>query len=269
METKAMKFGCSSLLFGGFDLETAIEGIRQAGYEAIELASIPGMGEHFKAGAASSAYVEIRAQLEAAGLHLESVACSGALGTDRFQPLMAAASAMRAPCMTTGSGGHMDDEDSWQDMMRSTREAAAVCEATGVRLSVKPHVRAAVYDTATALRFMQELQSPWVGLNIDNTHLRRSGDDPVSAVHTLKEWIFTARIRDYMSDDLSIGPVENQIPGKGQADVRAYYEALTSVPGLEYVVVEMVGTRDLPLSEVRRIVGEACVALKSYEMPTT
>jgi sugar phosphate isomerase/epimerase len=245
-----MKLGCSTLLFGGYDLDTAIAGISEAGYEAVELGAIPGMGEHLRPGEDPAVYEAIRAKLEAAGLALESVGCSGALGTNRLEPLMEAAGIMGAPCVTAGTGGISDDEASWQAAIERTREALPLCQRTGVKLSVKPHVRSAVYS---------------IGVNIDNTHLQRLGEDPIQAVQELAPWILTARIRDYQSEDLSIGPLENQIPGKGRADVRGYYQALTRVPGLQYVVVEMVGTRDLALSEVQRVIGEAFVALSSYQ----
>lgn len=261
-----MKLGCSTLLFGGFDLVTALQGIKDAGYEAVELGGIPGLGEHFRPGESAETYDRIRAELARAGLALESVGCSGALGSDRLEGLLQAAAALGAPCMTLGSGGIADDPGEWAEMIRQVQAALPLCEATGVKLSVKPHVRAAVYNTQTAVRFMEELSSPWVGLNLDNTHLARSGDDPVAAVETLSPWVLTARIRDYRSEDLSIGPLENQIPGKGQADVRGYYEALTRVAGLDYVVVEMVGARELELSEVKRIVGETIIALRSYQV---
>jgi len=259
-----MKLGCSTLLFGGYDFDTAIAGISEAGYEAVELGAIPGMGDHLRPGEEPGVYEAMRAKLAAAGLALESVGCSGVLGSSRLAPLMAAAALLGAPYMTLGTGGAADDEDSWQQVLAQVRAALPVCEQTGVKLSVKPHVRSAVYSVATARRFIAELQSEWVGLNLDNTHLQRVGEDPIRAVQELAEWIFTARIRDYQSDDLSIGPLENQVPGKGKADVRGYYEALTGVPGLQYIVVEMVGTRDLALGDVQRVVGEAFVALKSY-----
>ena len=260
-----MQFGCSTLLYGGYDLKTALDGIKTAGYDAIELSSIPGMGEHFKGGAAPSVYEEIKGQLAASGLALESVGCSGALGTERFEPLMVAAAALGAPYMTVGTGGTSDDEEAWAQALATVRAALPVCERTGVKLSVKPHVRAAVHNTVTARRFLDELQSPWVGLNLDNTHLQRAGADPVQAVRELQDHVFTARIRDFLSDDLGIGQVENQIPGKGQADVRGYLQALTLVPKLQVVVVEMVGVKDFPLSEVQRMVGETLTALRSYQ----
>lgn len=247
--------------------------MQAAGYEAIELCSIPGLGEHFKPGQPIESYQAIREKLQAAGLALESVGCSGALGTDRLEPLLEAATVLGAPYMTLGSGGVSDDEDAWEQMLATVRAALPAAEKAGVKLSFKPHVRAAVYNTETASRFMEQLQSPWVGLNVDNTHLARSGDDPIEAVERLRDHIFTARIRDYRSDDLSIGRIENQIPGKGMSDVRAYLQALTTVPGLDTVVLEMGGTdysgtglQNLDARELQRVVGEALVALRSYQL---
>ena len=267
-----MKLGCSSLLYGGYDLDTAVTGLQAVGYEAIELCSIPGLGEHFKGGEPRAVYAALREKLQAAGLYLDSVGCSGALGTERFEPLLQAAAALGAPNMTLGSGGVPDDEDAWGQMLQMVREALPAAEAAGVRLAFKPHVRAAVCNTATARRFIEELASPLVGLNLDNTHLERSGDDPIEAVHALGDWIFTARIRDYKSDDFSVGLIENQIPGKGTSDVRGYFQALTAVSGLQCVVLEMGGTdhsgsglQTLEPRELQRVIGEALVALRSYQ----
>ena len=95
-----MKLGCSSLLYGGYDVDTAIAWLQAVGYEAIELCAIPGMGEHFKGGEPAEVYAALRSKLDAAGLYLDSVGCSGALGTDRFGPLLQAAAALGAPTMT-------------------------------------------------------------------------------------------------------------------------------------------------------------------------
>lgn len=267
-----MRVGCSSLLYGGHDLDTAVAGLQTAGYEAIELCSMPGLGEHFKGGEPPEVYAAVREKLLSAGLFLDSVGCSGALGTDRFEPLMDAAAALGAPYLTLASGGAAHDEEAWRQVLHTVRQALPVAERTGVKLAFKPHVRAAVHDTATARRFIEELDSPLVGLNVDNTHLERSGDDPVAAVAALREAIFTARIRDYRSDDFSIGLIEHQIPGKGDSDVRGYYEALTTVPGLQCVILEMGGTdysgsglRSLNARELQRLIGEALVVLRSYQ----
>lgn len=259
-----MKIGLSTLLFGGFDRDIALNEADKAGYDGVELVAIPGMGEHFHPGLADWVYDGITYTLDKAGLILESVGCGAAFGTERFQQLIEATAKMGAPYLTTSSGGEMDNEESWAERMAIIKEQIPLCESTGVKLSFKPHVRAAVHNIASAKRFMVEVGSEWIGLNIDNTHLARHGDDPAVAAKELRDWIFTARIRDFESDDFGIGPVENQIPGKGSSNVQAYWEALNEHTGLEIVTVEMVGAKDFELAEVVRVVTETIETLKSY-----
>lgn len=260
-----MKIGLSTLLFGGFDRDIALHHTKQAGYDGVELCTIPGMGEHFHLGLGEYIYEGILATLDEADLVLESVGASGSgPGTERFEALIGAAISLEAEYITTGTGGQMDDPESWDATVKLFRNAIPSLEGTGVRLSVKPHVRAAVYNIATARRFMEELDTPHIGLNLDNTHLQRHGDDPIEAVRELKDWILTARIRDYKSEDYGIGPVENQIPGKGIADVKGYWDALGEHTDLGIVTVEMVGAKDFELDEVVRVVTETIEALRSY-----
>ena len=41
-----MKLGANSVLFGGFDMETAFKYIAMAGYDGVEVSAIPNMSEH-------------------------------------------------------------------------------------------------------------------------------------------------------------------------------------------------------------------------------
>ena len=41
-----MKFGVNSVLFGGYDMETAFRCVAMAGYDGIEISAIEGMSEH-------------------------------------------------------------------------------------------------------------------------------------------------------------------------------------------------------------------------------
>ena len=41
-----MRLGANSVLFGGYDMETAFKHIAMAGYDGIELAAIDGMSQH-------------------------------------------------------------------------------------------------------------------------------------------------------------------------------------------------------------------------------
>ncbi|MEZ4622162.1 MAG: hypothetical protein R2867_42565 [Caldilineaceae bacterium] len=41
-----MKLGANSVLFGGFNMETAFQYIAMAGYDGIEISAIDGMSQH-------------------------------------------------------------------------------------------------------------------------------------------------------------------------------------------------------------------------------
>lgn len=257
-----MQLGCSSLLFGGVEFDDALKAISELGYEAVELCTIPGMAEHLFLDQPDEYYEKVRAAIAASGLRLESVGASTALvdagGRERFKRAIEAAGKIGAPYITSGSGGTAGDEESLNQAVAAINEVAQVGRDNGVRISIKPHVGAAVYNAATALKMLEMVDTEWVGINFDPTHVYREKDDPIEAMMALKDHIFTARIRDTGArpGERPIGPVEQQIPGKGNMDVAAVAEAYKQVPGLEVVTVEIVGTRDMPVDEVVRVCRE-------------
>lgn len=257
-----MQLGCSTLLFGGMSVEQALLSTRELGFDAIELCTIPGMAEHFFLDQPDDYYDRLRASLAESGLVLESVGASTALvdptGRERFKKAIEAAARIEAPYITSAGGGTVGDEASFAAVVAAVTEVAELAAHTGIRIAIKPHVGNAVYNAATALRFLGEVDTDWVGINFDPTHVYREADDPVEAILALKDHIFTARIRDTGArpGERPIGPVEQQIPGKGTMDVAAVAEAYKQVPGLETVTVEMVGAREMPLDEVMRVCRE-------------
>ena len=244
-----MELGCSTILYGGYPLDTALDHIKRAGYRAIELCAIPGMAEHLPDGAGVDELRAIRRKVHDRGLEIESVGAStNVLDSERrarFVRLIQAASVLGAPAITTGSGGTSDDAASFDEVVGVWQELARIAAEQGVRLSVKPHVRAAVYSTPTALRFVERVS---VGLNFDASHLWRANETPEESLRQLAPYLATGRIRDAVSREPGgPGPIEQQIPGGGQMNLPAI---LAGMAGLPYVVLEIVGTRDMPLEQV-------------------
>ncbi len=263
-----MKFGLSTLLYGGYDLDTALDGTKKAGYDGVELCSIPGMGLHIEPGQSDAYYAEIKAKVADRGLEIESLGASGDIqgpeGRARFKQVLEAAAKVGAPFVTTGAGGQTDDEESYKGVLEAVRDITETCKATGVRMSVKAHVNNFVRNTETALRFMDDVDTSWIGINWDCTHVMREGDDPVESLEKLEQYIFTVRFRDSRPDGKGIGPIENQIPGKGVMDVEAIFAALKAMAGLEWITVEMVGSKDFELAEVQRVVEETIGWMKAH-----
>jgi sugar phosphate isomerase/epimerase len=242
-----VELGCSTILYGGHPLDAALERIAAAGYRAIELCAITGMAPHVSP---SMDLADVRRRVDAAGLQIESVGASGNLSRETIEM----AGQLGAPAITAGSGGVSDDEASFRETVERIGQLARVAADRGVTISLKPHVRQAVYNTPTALRFMGEADRRVVGLNVDASHLIRAGEDPVAALDQLAEHVATARIRDATRGVEGPGPVERQIPGNGDLDVAALARAIAALPRPTYAVLEIVGTKDMPLDAVDRVV---------------
>lgn len=252
-----MKIGCSTILYGGHDLDAALTHIGAAGYRAVELCAIQGMAPHLQLGADDAYYRGVAGKAAEHGLAVESVGASGSFGDpDRFRQVLDAAAAVGAPLVTTGAGGKMDDEASFKEVVKAVLAATKDCEARKVKLSVKPHVKNAVYDTATAARLMKEVDSDWVGINYDPTHIWRSGkmEVPEDTVGTILDHIISLRIRDVKGRQTGIGPVEGQVAPNGDLNLPALAEQFKKIPGLEYAVLEIVGTKDFTLEQVDDVV---------------
>ena len=266
-----MKFlGCSTILYGGFSLEQALEGIAKAGYKAIELCARPGMAPHLEIGKSASYYEGIRAQIASYDLAIESIAGTGGIGLDspEFDAVIEAAQQIGAPTIAEGAGGKSDDEESFKQVVKLVNATAARTSQAGIKLSLKPHVNNAVYSTATALRLMQEVDRERVGINFDPSHIWRTAaaEAPVESLQQLTDYITTLRIRDnHESRETPIGPVETQIPGKGGLDLPALTAVMNTIDHVPYVTLEIVGTHggtDTPLAEVQRVVEESIAYLK-------
>ena len=262
--------GCSTILYGGFRLEQALAGIAKAGYKAIELCARPGMAPHLEIGKTASYYKEIKAQVASYGLAIESIAGTGGIGMDssEFDAVIEAAEQIGAPAIAEGTGGKSDHEESFKQVVELVNATAVRTSQVGIKLSLKPHVNNAVYSTETALRFMQEVDCEWVGINFDASHIWRTAaaEDPVESLQQLKDYITTLRIRDNReSRETPIGPVETQIPGKGSIDLPALAAIMNTIDHVPYVTLEIVGTHgrtDTPLADIQRVVEQSMANLK-------
>lgn len=257
-----MELGCSTLLYGGFPVDVALDHIARFGYKAIELAAIPGMGDHLSQEIYQSPTLlkDLGKKISDRGLALESIGAStDLLNPDarlRFIRLMEAGSVLGAPAITTGSGGVSDDEESFKMVVNILNELSRVVRETGVKISIKPHVNAAVYSTRTALRLMEHVDPAYIGLNVDASHLWRTPEqeNPEETIPLLLPYLCTARIRDTKGREKPIGSVEHQIPGGGAMKLPAIVSVFKTKPDLKYLTLEIVGTKDFSLEQVDDVV---------------
>ena len=260
----AKKLGCSTILYGGFSLGEALQGISETGYQSIELCARPGMAPHIEMDRSASYYTEIKQKVVDCGLVIESLAGTGGIefGSDNFDRVIEIADLLGAPAIAVGSGGKSDDQESWGKFINSINRISMRTSQADIKLTIKPHVGNAVYSSSTIVQFMQEVDRDWVGINYDASHIYRSGEDqdPIEVLDIVKKYVATLRIRDNRdSRQKPIGSVETQIPGRGVLDLPAITEMMKTIDHVDYVIVEIVGTHagtDTPLDQVQGIVDE-------------
>ena len=264
----ALKYGCSTLLWGGHSLETALEGIKAAGYEAIELCSIPGMGaNHLPDDASDADVAALMEMIEDHGLAIDSVGASTNLlnpeARERFLRVMERAAKAGAPAIATGPGGVSDDEESFAETVRTIDDLARRAAALGVKLALKPHHSSAAYNTPTALRLMAEVDTQWVHLNFDASHILRAGEDPVESLRQLAAHVGNARIRDAKTVVKGIPPLEDQVCGGGLMDLPGLVREMRGIEQLKFVVLEIVGANGLPVDSIQSLADRSIRYLRA------
>jgi sugar phosphate isomerase/epimerase len=251
--------GCNSVLFSMVDLDSALQHIAWAGYDGAELAYIPGMVEHVQPGQGQS-YAD-RIKRLAADLGLRLYAIEATPNTpERVTDACQIAAGLGIPIVAIGSGGKTGDAASFRQAVELGAQLAAIAGGSGVKLALKPHVGAAVYNTETALQAWREIGSPHLGLNFDPSHLVRAGEDIVAAARqfTAAGAIVHSHFRDCLTEKLGgpPGPPEEQVPGRGRLDIPAVLRALSAGGYGGVLDLECIGTKSYPLSRAMGIAAE-------------
>ena len=237
-----MKLGANSVLFGAFDLEAAFKYTAMAGYDGIELSAIGGMSEHLVLDRWQELAPEIKRLSAAYGLELlamEQPSQDPAIMETAFQ----AAVEIGIPVVNCGPGGKSDDEVLFQQTVDSLGALSLMAERYGVTLCVKAHVGASIYNTPTTLRLMEAVSSPAFGIDMDPSHIYRSGENPVEAIAAVISRVKHVHIRDCKGRGPSPGEPAMQANGRGDVDLVGYLRVLHEYGYAGPVDLEIIGTK--------------------------
>ncbi len=251
-----MKLGANSVLFGGYDMETAFKYLAMAGYDGIELSAIEGMSEHLVLSRWRELAPTIRKLSQEYGLELlamEQPSQDPATMETAFQ----AAAEIGIPIVNCGPGGKSGDEESLQQSIDSLGRLADMAERYGVTLCVKAHVGAAIYNTPTTLRVMEAITSPAFGIDMDPSHIYRGGEDPVEAIKAVISRVKHVHIRDCKGRQQSPGKPELQANGRGDINLVGYIRVLHEHGYTGPLDLEIIGAKDYPLDQCIVIAAES------------
>ncbi len=251
-----MKLGANSVLFGGFDMETAFKHVALAGYDGIEVSAIDGMSEHLVLGRWREIAPEIKRLAREHGLELLAME-QPSQDPARMEQAFQAAVEMGIPIVNCGPGGKSGDEASLQQSIDSLGRLALLAERYGVTLCVKAHVGASVYNTPTTLALMEAIASPAFGIDMDPSHIHRTGENPVEAIAAVISRVKHVHIRDCRGRQQGPGKPEEQANGRGDIDLVGYIRVLHAGGYSGPLDLEIIGAKDYDLVRCSIIAAES------------
>lgn len=250
-----MKLGANSVLFGGYDMETAFKYLAMAGYDGIEVSAIGGMSEHLVLDRWQEIAPEIKRLAKEYDLELlamEQPSQDPAVMETACQAAVEAG----IPIINCGPGGKTDDEESLQQSIETLGSLADMAERYGVTLCVKAHVGCSIYNTPTTLRAMEAISSPAFGIDMDPSHIHRADENPVEAIAAVISRVKHVHIRDCKGRQSGPGKPEDQANGRGDIDLVGYIRVLHENGYTGPLNLEVIGAKEYTVEQCCTIAAE-------------
>jgi len=235
-----IKLGVNSVLFKAFSFREAAEAIKACGYDGVEISAIGGMCEHLDLSAWKNQKTELKAITEAYELPLLSTEVASR-DRERLLTAFEACAELGIPLINIGSGGKTGDEDTFKEAIEIISVLAADALSFGVTLCVKAHVGAAVFDTETTLRMVEQVNSKGLGVDMDPSHIYRAGEDPAVELPKVIAAMKHIHIRDCKGKGPGPGEPNMQACGRGDIDLFGYFKAMTDAGYEGPVCLEVIG----------------------------
>lgn len=250
-----MKLGANSVLFGGYDMETAFKVLKLAGYDGIELSAIDGMSEHLVLDRWQEVAPEIKRLAQEYSLELLAME-QPSQDPAKMEQAFQAAVEIGIPIINCGPGGKSDDEESLQQSIDSLGKLADTAQKYGVTLCVKAHVGSSIYNTPTTLRAMKAITSPAFGIDMDPSHIWRANENPVEAIAAVVSRVKHVHIRDCKGRQQGPGKPEDQANGRGDIDLVGYIRVLHENGYTGPVDLEVIGAKAYSVEQCAIIAAE-------------
>jgi sugar phosphate isomerase/epimerase len=251
-----IKLGANTVLFAGYDLETALKHLAWAGYDGVELSAIKGMCEHLVLDEYQGQVSRIKELAAQYKLELLAVEVAS-LEEERLQKAFAAAAALGIPVVNVGPGGKTGVAGDIEKQATLIDRLADQAAGQGVKLCVKAHVGCCVDNTPTTLRLMELVRSRGFAVDMDPSHIYRAGENPVEALRAVVSRVGHVHIRDCIPREGGPGAPELQSCGRGHIDLAGYVKVLHEA-GLSVAAdLEIIGAKDYELSRATTIAAES------------
>ncbi len=235
-----IKLGVNSVLFKEFDFATATKHIQQSGYDGVEISAIQGMCEHLDLSRWQEQKQELQFIMQEHGLVFLSMEVAS-LNEERLLLAFEAAAGLGIPIVNVGPGGKSNRAEDLQASIEMLARMAAKAESYGVTLCVKAHVGQSIYNTPTTLHAMAHISSPAFGIDMDPSHIHRSGENAEEALPAVLSRVKHVHIRDCRGREQGPGLIHMQACGRGDIDLFTYCQAMVQGDYDGPVILEVIG----------------------------
>ncbi|HEV7956974.1 MAG: xylose isomerase [Microbacteriaceae bacterium] len=250
------RLGCSSISFRHENLATALQTIRDAGFEEIDLGALPGVCDHVPFVLDMEAVRSVAATVEASRLSVRSVngdigdlnrlltaeereSRSAHLGMLLTLTAAVGAEALVLPC---GSIDHEPLRSLDEDLDTVAAELALAAERArsfGVEIWTESlHFFRLCWNMERAEQLAERLDGSGVRLVMDFSHITASGGDPIDYVHRFAGRIAHVHLRDAVPGNIHLSI------GNGSADFAGGLRALADSQYTGHFALEL-ETRDV------------------------
>ncbi len=240
-----MRYAVSNWIYGDEPVEVTVARLARFGYDGIELMAEP---SHYQPDRIRRLCAEHGLQvLSLAGMYpwptdgrdlanpdpdVRERACSYLKECVDFAVALGAPLIIVVPSAVakTSPVGHFADEEAWVEArerewnwaVASVRQAAVHAAQKGVRLAAEPINRYETFLINTCeegLRFVEQVDSPAVGLHLDTFHMNIEEADPARAIRQAGSLLINVHIADS----------NRQSVGRGHTDFRRIMQALVEI----------------------------------------
>jgi sugar phosphate isomerase/epimerase len=245
-----MSLGFSTWAMPKLPIDQQVAIVRDAGYAAIELVSLPDTATDAHLLDAAERR-RIRRLIDDAGLQLPSIAGHGNLWQADAEKRAEAEARVRRnidlavdlagsdgpPCVVSMGYGKPDSyEADREPIAEGFARMAEYAGSRGVVLALEPHVGQAIDRTERVIWLMERVGSPHFRLNLDNSHFEVIGevlDDYVDPLVPLS-------VHTHLKDQRGVVPkYEFLVPGEGDFDYARYLAAMQRAGYRGAVTVEI------------------------------
>lgn len=115
-------------------------------------------------------------------------------------------------------------EEEWQRMIERTKAIVLLAESRGIRVAVEFEPNFIVGSTKDLHRLFGDIESDYLGANLDLGHVFLCDEKPMEAIKSLQGKIFNGHIED-MATDVH----DHLVPGEGDMDLGAYVNQLKAI----------------------------------------